>query len=178
MSLPTPSRTRRFPLHVLAIGVLSTVACAPAPPPPPPDTHAQDEAAIRQADMAFSTAAQAKNVDAAVAFYADDVAAMAPNESLKAGRDSARKMWADMVAMPGFSISWQPTKVDVARSGDLGYTIGTYELTMNGPDGKPMVDRGKYAEVWRKQTDGSWKVVVDIFNTDTPMPPPPAKKKE
>ena len=170
MGLPRHSHPRRLARLVLAVGFSAAAACTPAPPP---DTHVQDEAAIRQADTAFSSAAQSKNVDAFLAFYAGDAAVMAPNEAMITGRDNARKLITDMMAMPGFSISWQVTKADVARSGDLGYTIGTYEMTMTGPDGKPMSDRGKYATVWRKQTDGSWKAVVDTFNTNTPLPPPP-----
>jgi ketosteroid isomerase-like protein len=69
--------------------------------------------------------------------------------------------------------------VSVAKSGDMAYSWGTYDLTATGPDGKPMQDQGKYATVWKKQADGSWKSVLDTFNTSTPMapPPPPAKGK-
>jgi ketosteroid isomerase-like protein len=65
--------------------------------------------------------------------------------------------------------------VEVARSGDLGYSQGTYDLTFNDPSGKPMTDRGKYLEVWKKQADGSWKCAVDTFNSDLPAAPPPSK---
>ena len=69
-------------------------------------------------------------------------------------------------------MAWHATKADVARSGDLAYMIGTYELSLNDASGKPVHDRGKYAEVWKKQTDGQWKVVADMFNSDLPMPVP------
>jgi ketosteroid isomerase-like protein len=174
MRRPQRSHTRRARPFMLAIVLSALAACAPAPPP---DTRAQDEAALREADAAFSRAAQAKNVDTWLAFYADDVVVMAPNEAMQTGRDNARKPISDMLGTPGFGVSWKVTKADVARSGDLGYTVGTYELTMTGPDGKPMSDHGKYAEVWRKQTDGAWKVVVDTFNTDVPLPPPPPPTK-
>jgi len=73
---------------------------------------------------------------------------------------------------PGFSVRWQPTKVEVARSSDIGCVYGTYEMTMNDPAGKPMTDHGKYVESWRKQADGSWKWIVDTFNSDLPPTPP------
>jgi ketosteroid isomerase-like protein len=79
-----------------------------------------------------------------------------------------------MYQTPGFSLNWQPVKVEVAQSGDLGYTYGTYQLTMNDPAGNPVTDRGKYITVWKKQADGSWKSVADMFNSDLP-PPAPAK---
>ena len=91
------------------------------------------------------------------------------------GKEAIRKMVADLFAMPGFAVKWQPTKVDVSRSGDFGYSLGTYEMSINDPKGTPMVDRGKYATVWKKQADGSWKVAVDMFNSDLPVPQPPSK---
>jgi ketosteroid isomerase-like protein len=44
-------------------------------------------------------------------------------------------------------------------------------MTENDAAGKPMTDKGKYLEVWKKQADGTWKCVVDMFNTDLPAPP-------
>jgi len=38
---------------------------------------------------------------------------------------------------------------------------------------EPVGDQGKGVEVWKKQRDGSWKVVLDIFNSDVPAPAPP-----
>ncbi|MBI1722581.1 MAG: DUF4440 domain-containing protein, partial [Gemmatimonadetes bacterium] len=71
-------------------------------------------------------------------------------------------------ALPGFAGGWQPTTVVAARSGDLAYSIGTYELSWNDPTGKRVTDRGKYATIWRKQADGTWKVALDMFNADAP----------
>jgi ketosteroid isomerase-like protein len=48
--------------------------------------------------------------------------------------------------------------------------MGTYQGTMNDAKGKPITDRGKYVTVWKKQADGNWKVVVDIFNSNLPAP--------
>jgi ketosteroid isomerase-like protein len=81
-----------------------------------------------------------------------------------------------MITGPGAHISWQATRVDVARSGDLGYVSGPYEFVMNGPDGKPVTERGKFVEVWRKQADGAWKCVADIWNSDLAAPAPAEKK--
>ena len=101
---------------------------------------------------------------------------LAPNEQMASGKEAIRKVISDLFAMPGFSVKWQPTKVEAARSGDLGYAWGTYELTANDPKGNPMTDRGKYVEVWKKQADGSWKAIVDTFNSDLPAAPPPPSK--
>jgi uncharacterized protein (TIGR02246 family) len=154
----------------LAVALAVAGACSPAPPP---DTRAEDEAAIRAAETSWSQAAGAKDLDRFVSYYAPDAVVLAPNAPMASDPAAIRKLIGELMAMPGFSISWGPTKVEVARSGDIGYAIGTYAMTMTGPDGKPMEDKGKYTTTWKKQADGSWKAVVDMFNTDMPLPPPP-----
>jgi ketosteroid isomerase-like protein len=67
-------------------------------------------------------------------------------------------------------MSWQPTKAEASRGGDLAYTVGTYQFTLNNAKGKPVTDRGKYMTVWKKQPDGKWKAVADTNNSDLPAP--------
>lgn len=162
-------------LVLASLGVL-TVSCAPQEPPPPPDTRAADEAAIRDADAAWSKTAEAKNLDAMIAYYTDDAISMPPNEPLASGREAVRKAMGAMFALPGFSLKWQAAKVEVARSADIGYSQGTYEFGMTDPKGKPIMDHGKYLTIWKKQPDGTWKVAVDTFNSDVPVAPPPPVK--
>lgn len=57
---------------------------------------------------------------------------------------------------------------DVSSSGDLGYSVGTFELTLNDSEGNPVTRKGKYTTVWQKQTDGQWKVVSVTPNLDSP----------
>jgi uncharacterized protein (TIGR02246 family) len=135
-----------------------------------------DEAAIRTADQAWSKAVQSKQIDASLAFSADDATTLPPNEPMAKGKDAIRKLYEGMFATPGFSISWQVNKVEAAKSGDIGYSMGAYDMTMNDPKGNPMKDHGKYLTVWRKQADGSWKSIADMFNSDVPIEPPPASK--
>lgn len=148
---------------------LLLASCAP---PPAPDTRAADEAAIKLADEQWSATAGKHDLDATVAFYSDDAVLLPPNGPIAKDKKSIRDNWAVLVA-PTSNISWQVTKVEVAKSGDLGYIYGTYKLAMKDtPE-----DTGKMVEVWKKQADGKWKCVADIFNSDLPLPaPPPAKK--
>ncbi|MBI4548127.1 MAG: DUF4440 domain-containing protein [Ignavibacteriae bacterium] len=143
--------------------------------PQQPDTRAKDEAAIRDADIGWSKVAETNQVDQMIAYFLEDAVVLAPNEPMASGKEAIGTMLRGFFAMPGFSVKWQPTKVEVSRSGDLGYSLGTYEMTMNDPKGIPMTDRGKYATVWKKQADGSWKVAADMFNSDLPLPQLPSQ---
>jgi ketosteroid isomerase-like protein len=140
------------------------------------DTKA--EQALRDADAAWSKAAESKDVEKTVSYYSDDAIVLPPNASAATTKEAIRKIWQDMFASPGFVISWKATKVEVAKSGDLGFVSGTYELTMNDASGKTVNDRGKYVEVWEKKADGKWKCGTDTWNSDLPASPPaPAENK-
>jgi len=146
-----------------------TVACQQA------DTRAVDESALKDLDAQWSKAASAKDVESTLSYYADDAVLMPPNAPVAAGA-AIRGYWKSMLASPGFTGGWKATRAEVARSGDLAYLAGTYDLTVNDSSGKPVNDRGKYVAVWRKQADGKWKASVDIFNTDLPLSAPAGKK--
>jgi ketosteroid isomerase-like protein len=70
------------------------------------------------------------------------------------------------MSMPGFSLTFAPTKIEIAKAGDMAYDVGTAELKLNDASGNPTTTVGKYVVVWKKQPDKQWKAVADIFNTD------------
>jgi len=151
--------------------VVFALGCAQ--PQPAPDTRAVDEAAIRKAEADWSNAAATKQASAMTAFYDEAGSAFPPNAPIATGKDAVGKMWESLFALPAFSVHWETSNVVVARSGDLGYSEGIYESTVNDPKGNPSTDRGKYVVVWKKQADGSWKALADIFNSDLSAQPPP-----
>jgi ketosteroid isomerase-like protein len=115
------------------------------------DTRAVNEAAIRDADVTWSKAAAAKQVDKIVSYYTDKASSFVDGGPTAAGKDAIRGQWEELFMM-GYSINWQPTNVEVAQSGDLGYSQGTYEeKTTQGSS-----NQGKYVVIWKKQADGAW----------------------
>jgi ketosteroid isomerase-like protein len=121
---------------------------------------------LMKLDEDWSKAAVAKDVDKVASYYADDAVAYPPNAHAAHGREAAKKIWAAYFAEPTFKISWKTTHAEVAKSGDLGFTAGTYEDSFKGPDGKLVNEKGKYVCTWKKQKDGSWKATNDIWNGD------------
>ncbi len=125
-----------------------------------------DEQAIRKLDKEWSAAAQSKDAGRMLAYYAGDASAFPFNAPIATGKEQIQKLWAGLMSMPGFSLSFAPTKIEVAKSGDLAYDVGTFELKFNDANGNPTTEIGKYVVVWKKQPDKQWKAVADIFNTD------------
>ena len=127
---------------------------------------AKIEQALRDADAEWSRVAAAKDLDKTVSFYADDAMVLPPNQSMVTSKTGIRNLWKGFLDSLT-DISWKTTRVEMAKSGDMGYLIGTYAMTMK--DGTK--DTGKYCEVWKKQADGKWKVAADILNSDLPATP-------
>ena len=144
--------------------------------PPPVDLKAAEDA-VRAGDAAQMKAAQALDAAGVVAGYSADATVMPPNTPAVSDPASIQKQWAAML-VPGTQVTWAPSKVEVAASGDMAYVQGTYTVSTPGPDGKPVSDKGKYLAVAKKQADGSWKSSEDMWNSDLPaVAPAPAKKK-
>ena len=69
--------------------------------------------------------------------------------------------------------AFKANNVIVDGRDDLAYVVGTYTMTIVPPGAPgPINDSGKYVEIRRKQSDGSWLIAVDIFNSDLPTPEP------
>ncbi len=134
--------------------------------------HSADEAAIHKADSLWSVATGSKQMNDFLSYVADDGIVGASNAPMAKGKGEIQKLMGGFFAIPGFTVKWQANKIEVAGSGDIGYSTGTYQLSLDGPQGKPINDNGKYLTVWKKQTDGSWKVSADLFNSDIPLPQP------
>ena len=139
------------------------------------DTRAADEAALRKLDDEWSKAAGSRDVEKTVSYYSDDAVVMPPNIPTLTGKEPIRSLWKSMIDSPSFSGGWKVTKVEVARSGDLAYVSGNYEFNEKDDSGKPLTDKGKYLEIWKKQSDGGWKCVADMFSSDLPAVAPAEK---
>jgi uncharacterized protein (TIGR02246 family) len=156
---------------ILALGM---TACNQTPPAAP-DTHDADVKAISDTEAQWNKDYVAKDADKIAAYYADDAVLMVPGGPVSSGKDAIRAAMKQMVSDPAMSLTFQASKVDVAKSGDLGYTQGSYKLTVTDPvTHKVINDHGSYVTTYRKQADGSWKAVADIATSEVP-PAPPAK---
>lgn len=58
-----------------------------------------------------------------------------------------------------FTLTWKPSAADISASEDMGYTYGIYNLQT-----KDTALYGTYVSIWKKQSDGKWKFVLDSGN--------------
>jgi uncharacterized protein (TIGR02246 family) len=159
----------RFARSLLVLLLLSFPAWAQQEGQPQPGAAADRSAeveSIRALSQQWFQASVAKDAPKFSSFYAPLANLFPPHGPLIAGKPKITSFWTQFFAMPGLAFEGAATSIEVAASADMAYEYGTFKLTVSGPDGQPVVQDGKYVVVWKKQPDGVWKVVADIFNTD------------
>jgi ketosteroid isomerase-like protein len=122
-----------------------------------------------EADRAFARATAENGTEGWVSFF-DEAGTMFRDGEIVRGHDAIRTLMEPAFAIEGSSLAWEPSEADIAASGDLGYTIGRFESTFVGPDGQQGTRTGTYVTIWKKQSDGTWKVTVDIGSNNVPQP--------
>lgn len=122
--------------------------------------------AINKADSLWDDQSAHNSVQGWLDFYTDDAIVLAPGEKICKDKASREAVIKGYFALPAASMRFQATKTEVAKSGDLGYSTGAYQFSYNDPKGNKVSETGKFNETWKKQADGSWKCVLDIWNAD------------
>jgi len=118
---------------------------------------------LRQMEGEFMKAAAEHGSAGYMSYYADDAVEVPNGAPIITGKVNIAKTMG-FLDDKNNHLTWTPVAADISASGDLGYTYGTYEFSAAGKDGKTVVEHGKYTSIWKKQKDGSWKVVLDMGN--------------
>ena len=166
---PSGVGNRRAWVAVLGLALLVFAGgCTTSSPKPRRVTvnASAEQARLFQTDVEFSQISARLGVAQAFSLYfAEDGVWLPVGMPPVRGRQAIR----DTLDQAGtIKLSWQPQMAAVAAAADLGYTWGLYEARLPTADGGERVIRGKYATVWRKQPDETWKVVLHAGNTNEP----------
>ena len=149
------------------LGLAVLTACQPAPPAGLSDA---DKAAIDSTARVFVRHALANDFAALTRdYYSDDAMVLPPNAPAVTGHGAIEAMFKTFPPITAFELRTE----EVEGTADLAYVRGRYTMTMSPPGAPAIADSGKYLEIWRKQADGSWKSVRDMFSSDIPLPAPP-----
>jgi uncharacterized protein (TIGR02246 family) len=153
----------RKSIWVLAAILIVAAGCAPKADAP------KDVAAIKAMVAAWGQAQTAGDAAALSGQYADDAVRLDPNASMKTGKEAIH------TALRAYFDQYRDEAADVAEDvrvvGDLAFARGTYaaKSTPKVPGAAIVDDKGKWLTAYRRQADGSWKIVVDIWNSDLPV---------
>lgn len=127
-----------------------------------PDASAATEA-VERTEQEMLAAFQAKDAAKVTSHYASDAVLALPGQAAAKGNAAIGQVNARDLADPNFKLNFTNEKTDVAGSGDLAYTIGSFNVTYTNPETKqPENGAGSYVTVFKKQSDGSWKAAADF----------------
>src|SRR5438128_2107744 len=104
------------------------------------------EQAVRDQDAQWSKAAESRDLEKLLSFYADDAVVLPAHAAIANTKDSIRNIFQKLLSIPGVALSWKATKATAAGSGDLAYSTGAYQMSAPDDSGKSSIDRGKYVE--------------------------------
>ena len=113
---------------------------------------------LMEADIAFANMSRQVGMKKAFLEYISDEGVLLRDDQYPlTGANSIDFL--SLVDDTGYSISWKPTKGYIAKSGDLGFTFGIYEVKV-----ADTLIKGTYVHAWEKQADGNWKLLIDSSN--------------
>ena len=109
-------------------------------------------------DNAFSALSKEKGMNYAfLAYVAEDGVMLSPNRMPIVGKTKIKALFQNNDSETEFT--WEPLYADVSKSGELGYTYGTYQIKTEGT-----IQKGTYVSIWKKDIKGNWKFVLDSGN--------------
>lgn len=139
-----------------------------------PHFDATESRTLLQRDADWAQAAFAgKDIERILSYWSDDAVVIPQGQPIAEGKQAIRAFVSDSLKTPGFKIHWVSKSVTFSPDGNLAYMRGDNEITVPGPNGAPMTLPGRGITVWRREQDGQWRCVVDIWND----PPPSVAQK-
>ncbi len=165
---------KRLGILLITASALFLTSCGDDPPVV---NKTAIEKSIHDTEAGMVKALAAKDAGAFAANYTTDAVMMSPFSPAMKGTAAIKTGMAALVSDPNFKIDFSSDRIEISTAGDMAAARGSYTMTVSDPGTKkPLNDKGSYVTVFRKQTDNTWKSVLDI-NTSEVAPTPPAAPK-
>jgi ketosteroid isomerase-like protein len=129
-----------------------------------------DRAAIRQVDATDMQMINAKDWKGDLVLYEEDAMKLPPHQAAIQGKAAIEAQ--DEASPPSAKVELQQQSLEIEGQGNMAYDRGTYAMTVTPAGAAPIVDKGKYLAILRKQAGGLWKFSRVIYNSDLPLPVP------
>ena len=139
------------------------------------DTTAEDSRAIEAASAQWVDAFNQGDAAALAALYTEEAKLLPPNSQMIVGREGIQAFFQG--SFDAGEADVQLTVIELSVSGDIAHVVGKYTFTMQPEEGEAISDNGKYVEIWKRE-NGSWKMDVDIWNTNLPLPTAEEEEEE
>jgi uncharacterized protein (TIGR02246 family) len=161
MAVPTTVHSRSSLVLAALIGLAGCASQQAAP------DQAAAAAAVNEIWKEYSASLNAGDLDRWMTLWTEDGIQMPPDEPAVVGKESIRAR--NQRVLDQFSFNIAITNAEARTAGDLAFARGTYKASLTPKQGgNPIPIDGKYMSILSRQSDGSWKIHRDIFNSNVP----------
>ena len=126
----------------------------------------KERASLIKAETEWARGWAEKQIGMVILYFADDAVLYSAVRPRIDGRAAIGEVLQRMFLLPGLVTRFMPDRAEVSGSGDLGFTLGTFQSTIPDPSGKATVQSGHYVCIWKKHFDGSWRLAVYTATPD------------
>jgi len=129
------------------------------------DNKAEELEKFKQTINEFYAAIDSGDTDKRLSLFAPKAMVLSDGGRVTIMTDSMKAVWKSWDKDWVFRLK-DIEHVEIDLSGDIAYTVNTYFYTWHSKDAEAVWHKTKNVHIWRKQPDGSWKLHVDIWNSD------------
>lgn len=126
------------------------------------DPAVEGEKLLRRDAEWADLATAGKDVDRVVSYWSDEAVLIFPGQPVLQGKAAIRAYVAGCFQTPGFKIHWVSEKPTFSPDGKLAYMRGSDEATVPAANGGTMTLHSRGISIWRLDSDGQWRCVLDI----------------
>jgi len=144
-----------------ALCILVAACSSSARAPADSASSASDEQVIATAMNDYVATLKTNDASKIAAWWTDDalyIDRKDPTLRSRAALDSSLRKIFETAQISDVTVETD----DIARSGDLAYFIGRYDETLRMQKGDTVHNRGRFAFMWKRQPDGSWKIAGSV----------------
>lgn len=117
---------------------------------------------IIETEQSFAKMAKEDGIQKAFLTYAAEDAVLMRHDNLVIGKKAITNHFENQPSKnTEVTLTWKPDFVEVAASGDIGYTYGKYTYSFVDAAGNIIENQGVFHTVWKRQPNGTWKFVWD-----------------
>lgn len=151
-----------LPMRYMLFFTLASMilSCKPGSDSKQGESKLPDKMELMEADRNFSSMSKAKGMKTAFIEYLDSNGVLLrPGNAPIEGANAIDYLLRQNDSR--YTLTWDPRKAEIARSGELGFTYGVFALH---PKTEDTVIYGTYVSIWKRQQDGKWKLLLDSGN--------------
>ena len=153
--------------RMLLASLLLAGACRDHSEPEQPP--AAEVAAARAVDSVFTAALNAGDAAAIARTYDEDALLLPPDALPVRGREGIRGFWGGFLRSYDVHLTVGNDRFEIR--GDRAYVVGHYRMETKPKSADVPVrapENGKFLEVLKRQPDGSWSYLVDMYSANAP----------